>query len=110
MVEKEEGTVRAVPAKRGGDPVRHMGAHEEGSRGGQDMQKLGESHQGGVLKEETYGGGGFKGVLQHEGGAVRVGRGALPTRAHADPRDAEETCSGRMGWHSSSTGRTSCCR
>ena len=56
MVEEEEGTVRAVPAKRGGDPVSHMGAHEEGSRGGQDMQKLGESHQGGVLqKKHTVG-------------------------------------------------------
>ena len=33
--------------------------------------------------------------------------GALPTWAHADPRHAEETGSGHMGWHSAITGRTS---
>ena len=49
----EEVMVRVVLAQRGGgDPGSHMGAHEEDSRLGQDTQKLGESHQGGVLEKK----------------------------------------------------------
>ena len=76
-----------------------MGAHEEDSRLGQDMQKLGESHQGGVLEKKRTVREDLRAFYSMKEELYELEEGALPTWAHADPRHAEETGSGHMGWH-----------